>query len=244
MKKVVLLLALLYYSAVVFAQGTDTIKKNVSGAVTATSNGISLVPAFTLDKPAAIFDLAVRKNRFSFEPEWAFDFTAKPWYFVFWLRYKLIETSKFNMGVGFHPGFVFTPTNFVINGVDNEYLKTSRYFVEELAPTYAISDKFGIGICIYYQHSQGFNSVLRQSHFVGLNCNFSYINLGNKFYMRTIPEVYYLKNDKNDGVYFTSAFAFGKKNLPFSISSVINAKLRSTIPGQDFLWNVSLTYAL
>jgi hypothetical protein len=214
----------------------------VSGAVTITDNGISLVPAFTLDKPAAIFDLAVRKNKFSFEPEWAFDFNSKPWYFVFWFRYKLVESSRFNMGVGFHPGFLFSATNTLVNGINNQYLTTSRFFVEELTPSYAISEKVSIGV--YYQHSQGFNNILRQSHFVGLNSNFSGISLGDKFYMKAIPEIYYLKNDEKDGFYATSTFTFAKKDFPFSISSVINKKLSSTIPSKDFLWNFSLTYSL
>jgi hypothetical protein len=242
MKKITFLSALLHFSLLAFSLNADSTKKLVSAAVTVTSNGISLVPAFTLDKPAAIFDLVVRKNKFSFEPEWAFGFDSKPWYFVFGFRYRLVQTSKLKMGVGFHPGFLFSTTDVTAGGVNNEYLTTSRFFVEELTPGFALSEKIIIGV--YYQHSQGFNSILRQSHFVGLNCSFSNIDLGEKFFMKAMPEVYYLKNDNKDGFYTTSTFTFAKKDSPFFISSVINKKIQSNIAGHDFLWNLSLTYSL
>ena len=242
MKKNILLLCLLHISLTAFSQNTDSTKTLVSGAVSVTNNGISLVPTFSLGKPAAIFDVAVRKNRFSFEPQLAFGFKeAKPWYFIFWLRYKLIESSKFNMGVGFHPGFVFSTTNLLTNGVNKEYLTTSRFFVGELTPSYALSKNISLGV--YYLHSRGYNSDLRQLNFLGLNCNFSNINLGNQFFMRAIPHVYYLKTDDKDGFYFTSTLTLAKKGFPLSISSVMNKKLKSDIVSDDFVWNLSLTYS-
>jgi hypothetical protein len=58
------------------------------------------------------------------------------------------------------------------------------------------------------------------------------------------PEIYYLKMDDKDGVYLNTTFLISKKNLPFSISALINKPLRSNIPSEyDFLWNVGLIYA-
>ena len=241
MKKKILLLFQIHISLIACSQNTDSTKTLVSGSVSVTNNGISLVPTFSLGKPAAIFDVAVRKNRFSFEPQLAFGFKqAKPWYFIFWLRYKLIEKSKFNMGVGFHPGFVFSTTTLLTNGVNKEYLTTSRFFVGELTPSYTLSKN--VSLSLYYLHSRGYNSDLRQLNFLGLNCNFSNIDLGNKFFMRAIPQVYYLKADDKDGFYLTSTITLAKKGFPFSISSVMNKKLQTNIPSDDFVWNLSLTY--
>jgi hypothetical protein len=64
----------------------------VTGAVNLNSKGISLVPALTLGRPAAIFDLAVRKGDASFEPQLRFALDRTPWSFLV-RRYLAVETS-------------------------------------------------------------------------------------------------------------------------------------------------------
>lgn len=242
MKNNILLFVFLHLGLLVFSQNTDSTKTEVSGAVSVTNNGISLVPTFSLGKPAAIFDVSIRKKRLSFEPQLAFAFEdVKPWYFIFWLRYKLVETPKFNMGVGFHPGFVFSTNTLFKNGIPKEYFTAERYFVGELSPNYALSKNVSVGL--YYLHSRGYNSDLKQLNFLGLNSNFSNISLGNKFFMKIMPQIYYLKTDEKDGVYFTSSFTLAKKGLPLAISSTINKKIKSNIPSDDLVWNLSLVYS-
>ena len=231
----------LIISGSAIAQPADTTKAAVSGAVSVTNNGISLVPTFNLGKPAAVFDLSVSKKRFSFEPQFAFSFQeAKPWYFIFWLRYKVIETPKFKLRAGFHPGFVFSTSNLTNNSVTSEYFTTARYFVGELAPSYAVSNKASIGL--YYLQSHGFNSNLKVLHFVGLNASFQNIGLGSGYALKAIPQLYYLKMDEKQGTYLTSTVILTKKNFPLAISSVVNQKIKSEIPSKDFVWNISLMY--
>ena len=241
-----LIVLLLHIS--LFSQDSSTVKPaepvktKVAGAVSLTNNGISLVPAFSLEKPAAIFDLAISRKKFSFEPEFAFGFQdIKPWYFVFRFRYKLIETQKFNLGLGFHPGFLFNTTNFVINGSSQEQFTAARFFVGAITPTFIISDKFNIGT--YYQYSRGYNINLRQSQFIGLNLGISNINLGRKFNFKATPQIYYLNNDGKEGYYANASITLARQGLPFSISTLLNKKLKSEIESKDFLWNLSLTYS-
>lgn len=62
--------------------------------------------------------------------------------------------------------------------------------------------------------------------------------------MRFSPQLYYLKMDKNDGVYFTSAFTVAKKNFPLSISAIINKTIQTDITAsKNFVWNTSLIYS-
>lgn len=242
MKKNSVLFFLLQFSLVVFSQNTDSTKTLVSGAVSVTNNGISLVPAFSLEKPAAIFDLAVRKDKLSFEPQLAFGFEdAKPWYFIFWLKYKLVEKSKFKFDIGFHPGFVFSTTNIVTNGVNKEYFTKQRFFVGAIIPSYTISEKFSIGA--YYHHALGYNSSLKNADFLSLNCNFSNIRLGSKFFIKGVPQVYYVKMDNQHGYYLSSEITLLKKGIPFSVSTLINEKIQSEIPGDNFIWNLTLKYS-
>nr|MBP6073208.1 hypothetical protein [Flavobacterium sp.]MBP6100608.1 hypothetical protein [Flavobacterium sp.] len=78
------------FASPIFAQ-VPVQKNTFSGGITVTNNGISLLPTFTLGKPAAIFDFAVKSKRWSFEPQLRFSLEGKPWSFVFWGRYKVID---------------------------------------------------------------------------------------------------------------------------------------------------------
>ena len=68
--KTTIIFALSHYSYASFAQKTDSTKAvpYVSGAITITNNGLSLIPTFSLGKPTTVFDFAAGRKRLSFEP--------------------------------------------------------------------------------------------------------------------------------------------------------------------------------
>jgi len=80
---------------------------HVAGAVTVTNKGISLVPTFTLGKPATIFDLSMGKRKLYFEPQLRFALEGKPWSFLFWWRYRLLSKNKMAVTLGGHPAMNF-----------------------------------------------------------------------------------------------------------------------------------------
>lgn len=43
-----------------------------------TNNGFSIIPAFTLGKPAALLDMKMGNNRLSFEPQFRFALEGRP----------------------------------------------------------------------------------------------------------------------------------------------------------------------
>lgn len=65
----------------------------------------------------------------------------------------------------------------------------------------------------------------------------------NKFFMRLLPQIYQLKADDKDGVYFTSTVTLAKQGFSLTLSSIVNNKLQSNITSDDFVWNLSLTYS-
>ncbi len=238
------LLMLLHFNCRMFAQQIDSLKEkvHVSGAISVTNNGISIIPTFMLGRPATIFDLVVRKKNFSFEPQFRFAIEdAKPWSFVFWLRYKLIQNKNFKMSIGAHPSTVFSNTSGIINGVSKEFITVRRFFAGELTPTIIVSKN--VSLNLYYLYSRGLAEATKNTNYVGLIGNFSSIKLGKEFSMKASPQLYYLQLDENDGFYATSTFTFVKKNFPLAISSIVNKKMKSTIVSEDFVWNVSLIYS-
>lgn len=239
----VFVLLLLVHSS--FSQKTDSVKSisYFSGSVGVTNNGISIVPSFSLEKPAVQFNLTMGKNRFSFEPDIRFSLTGKPWTMLFWGRYKVVTSNKFNMNVGTHLGLNFRRTVLPINGDSTEVNIARRYLAGELYPRYLVAKNTSVGI--YYLYSHGLDAgTIGNTHFITFNTNFSNIKITDQFFMKVNPQFYYLKLDAQDGFYFTSSFTVANKNFPLSVSAIINKEINSNITGsKSFLWNVSLTYS-
>ena len=155
-KKVFLIFVLLKFSFLVFSQNADSTKvtSHFGGAVTVTNNGISFIPNFTLGKPAAIFDMSVRKGKLSFEPQFRFALEGKPWSFIFWWRYEVLKTNKFQINVGAHPSVVFRTIPFSDNGSSKNIIIAEQYLAGELFPNYFLSKQKPWGLEIFLRRRQ------------------------------------------------------------------------------------------
>ncbi len=204
---------------------------------------MSVIPTFSLGKPAAIITLSTGKNRFSFDPELRFSLEAKPWSFIFWGRYKLIRTPKFLLNIGVHPALNFRSELLSINGVYRETMVSRRYFAGELAPSYQIGKNIRVGL--YYLYSRGLDhGTTGVTNFFTINSNFSAIHLNKDYFLRFSPQVYYLQMDQQDGYFVTGALTLAKNNFPFSISTMFNKTIQTSITAsKDFVWNLSFIYS-
>jgi len=225
-----------------FSQKTDSIF-HVRGAVTVTNKGISLVPTFTLGKPAAIFDLSMGKKKLYFEPQLRFALEGKPWSFLFWWRYRLLNKNKMAVTLGAHPAMNFKTEAWSENGVSKNAIVTRRYLAGELVPNYFVSKNISVGL--YYLYSHCFDQgTAANTHFLTINSNFSHIKLIDDVYLRFTPQFYYLNQDGKDGFYFTSAFTVARAKFPLSVQSIINKTIQTEVPGsENFVWNISLIYS-
>lgn len=249
-KAVVLLIKITIYSILLglsqyaFSQNTDStkVKGNFAGAISVTNNGISLIPSFTLGKPAVTFDMVIGKRKLSFEPEFQFSLEGKPWGFFFWWRYKLVNTSKFFIRIGAHPALSFFTVPVVTNGESKETIIAQRYLAGEFTPNYFLTKHISTGI--YYLYGYGIdNESVRNTHLLMFNLNFSNIKLSNQFLLSYMPQVYYLRINNNEGFNFTSSLTLSSRDYPLSLSAYINKTLHSSVPGsKNFIWNVSLAY--
>jgi uncharacterized membrane protein YGL010W len=245
MKKTILLSCFLLFSYFSTAQTKDStqVPSFFAGTITATNNGVSLIPSFSLGKPAALFDLSMGKGRWSFDPMLRFGLDGKPWAFVFWGHYKLFNTPQFKMSVGAHPSVVFREVTTIHNGVAKDYLVTQRYLAWEATPTYFPHKKLGFGIS--YLGSKGLTQdVIQNTTFLAVKSIMPDIALTETVSLALIPQVFFLKMDKVQGTYASAIIGISKKNLPFSISSILSKKLNSQIAGKDFVWNVQLNYLI
>lgn len=244
-KKILLLLVILQFAHFSYSQKTDSTKSAgfFSGAISVTNNGISIVPSFSLGKPAAIFMFSAGKKRLSFDPDIRFSLAGKPWSMLFWARYKLATSNKFNMNFGAHLGLNFKTSPQFINGDSSTTTITRRYLATEIFPRFSVTKNISVGI--YYLYSHGLDAgTIGNTHYVTFNTNFSNIKISDQFFIKLNPQLYYLKLDLQGGYFFTSSLTIAKKNFPLSVSSIINKKINSNISGsKNLLWNVSLVYS-
>ncbi|WP_143092636.1 hypothetical protein [Arsenicibacter rosenii] len=226
------------------AQSPDSLHtvRSVAGGVSVTNNGISLLPTFALGKPAAIFDLSMGGKRLSFEPQFRFSLEGKPWSFLFWWRYRLVSTAKWQIGLGAHPAIAFK-TGKPVNETEPQPLVAKRFLAGEISPNYTINQHVSVGL--YYLYSHGYDTgVTRNTHFLALRTNLSGLTILKAVSLRMSPQLYYLKLDQEAGVFITSSFTLTKKGFPVSIQSIVNQQIRSDITaGKPFVWNVSLIYS-
>ncbi len=211
------------------------------GVITATNNGVSIIPSFTLGRPALLFDLSLSGERFSFDPMLRFGMDGKPWSFVFWGRYKAIKDKPFTLTLGAHPAFIFAERIVKVNGREEKMFVSQRFLAMEVAPMYKFSKRLSMGL--YYLRGHGFNPIPPDnSNFLALNTVVSNIPVGGDFNLRVNPQLFFLKVDDNSGTYITSNFTVSKPGFPIGFQGLVNQKIKSSIPGDDFIWNVGLLY--
>jgi hypothetical protein len=228
----------------VVAQNEDSTKlvNNFRTVVSVTNNGISLVPTFSLGKPAVIFDASFGR-RLTFDPLIRYSLEGKPWSFIFWWRYKLIKPGKFQFTVGVHPSVLFRTVEETVNEVSTEFIRARQYLVGELYPYYMLTNNISIGL--YYNYSRGLaKDDTRNTNFLTFRTAISNIRLFKGLSLSVVPQAYYLKMDNRDGFYVTSAITLSMENFPLSISSVVNKTIKSEIISDDFVWNISLNYTI
>jgi hypothetical protein len=237
-----LLFILFIFSFYSSAQKVDRKKvvSHVAGAITLTNKGISTIPSFTLGKPAVTFDLSMGNGKLSFEPQFRFALEGRPWSFLFWWRYKLLESDKLNIGLGAHPALSFKTIPVISNGVSKDVIIARRYLAGELSPSYSVTKNISIGLYYLYSYCME-KDVASNNHFLSFRSNFSNIRLTDQYFMKVAPQFYYLKVGKEDGFYVNTTLTLAKSNFPLSISSVLNKTIESNVSGsKDFIWNISL----
>jgi len=214
------------------------------GSVGITNNGFSFIPLFSLGKPAAVVNLSVGGDRFSFDPQFRFDLDGfKPWTFIFIWRYKIIQKEHFQMKVGAHlPTYSFREVTSLIDGETQVRLVPYRVVAAELMPTYTISEHISVGA--YYIRGFALETFDENRHidYLSLRAHFAQLHISKQFYLNWNPEVYYLNLYGLNGFYAAQSISLGHQKIPVSLETTMNIKLKSEIETKGFDWNISLVY--
>lgn len=228
------------------AQTIDSTKKTTTfaGSLGVTNNGFSIIPAFSLNAPAAIVLLGWRKGKFSIEPELRVTPDVKKGGILLWFRYHAIQKGNFTFRTGFHPAMNLQTRDVIPVGLKDTLNLTQmrRFLAWELAPSYKITKHWGIGL--HYLQGNGLQKDGPQtSHFIHISSPITNISLGKDVKFSIIPGAFYLNLDGYEGTYLTGVTSLSHKKLPLTFTSGINKTIKSNLPNnKDFLWNVGLNY--
>ena len=202
------------------------------------SNGISSIPAFTLDKPAIIAAVYLAKNRFSYEPTLAFGLDLRPWTIDNWIRYKLLDRPHFE----FRAGLNISAFSSIYKLEDDEILQSQRYLTPEIAFIYKISP--GNSLTLNYLSDNGLDKGTIDGHYLNLQVDKSGIHAGKNVLIAVALQLFYVDyNGNNDGLYVSPRISSSLKNSPFTVFFQGIQPITSNIsPYPEFKWNVGLSY--
>lgn len=243
LKEVFLLFLICQILFPAFSQDEPSKNSHFRGNISLSNNGISLIPTFSLGRPSAIFELSLGGEKLSFDPEIRFALDGQPWSFIFWWRYKIIKSPKFNLHVGTHPGFLFRNTKVqTASGQMIESMEVRRYLAGEIVPSYTINDR--VKVSLLYLASRSLGPVpFELNQFLAVTASFTQLKIFDKLCLNTRPQIFYLKINERDGYFASSSFLIRKNGFPVSFGSIVSRKIVSTINTSTWVWNLSLIYS-
>ncbi len=231
-----------------FSQNADSTKQelNVKGNISVANNGISLIPTFTLGKPALASNINFSgKKRFSFEAELLYSIEDfRPWSIAFFWRYKIVRKEKFQLMAGTHlPVVNIVKATVIKDSVEQSIIQGRRFFpIFELVPNYQIAKNFRLELYLYFANGID-RDVDFRGYFFSLRPSFDKIPLTGKAFLRFYPQFYYLRIAEDNGIYAAATLALARQDFPLSLSSTLYLTLTSTLPAKDFDWNIALNYS-
>lgn len=238
-----ILLICIAFSLTLAGQDDDDKPKvnNFTASALFQTKGISTIPNLTLGKPAFTFDLKVGR-KLSFEPQFRFAATGKPWALVLWWRYNAVSTSKFRLDFSTNYSFSYKTITVTTSGEPQELIRTTRYLAGAAAPEYLLNKYFSVGAYIFY--TRGIEKfITRNTLMLSFRPSFSNIPIAKNITARFNPEIYHLAMDDDEGIFFNARLSINKKNFPIALSALINKPIKSNIPSEfDLLWNAGISY--
>ncbi len=210
----------------------------LSGMISLNSNGIAPIPSFALGKPVISLNLSIRKNRFSYDPQFSYGLDMKPWIIDNWFHYLLVKNPKFELRTGINASMFFSE----YKTPDEEIWQGQRYAALELAGTYKISKTSSLGLMVWYD--KGLDEGTITGYFINLVADKSDIAIGKHFLMGVNIQAFYTDyTDNNDGLFISPKISCASRAVPVSIFFQGIQPLISNMPDPKFQWNIGIGYS-
>lgn len=234
---------MLSYNLKLMAQKRDS-TFHFKSTTSITNNGFSIIPVFSLGKPAAMLDFSMGSKRLSFDPQFRFSLDGKPWIFNLTYRYRLLSYRKYELTFGgYLPALNFIERTIDNNGTPQKVQTVRRFISGELILNYLIKKNVKVGI--YYLRGHGFQADgPGDTYYLALRSSIINVRIKGRAFIDLNPQLLYLKVDTQYGFYVNASTTFGLKDFPLSVSSIINRVIQTEIPSKHFDWNINLLYTI
>ena len=211
----------------------------ISGMISANSNGIASVPAFAAGRPVMMLNLSVRKGRFSYDPTIAYGMNFKPWIFDNWFHFRLVDKPKFELHTGSNVSMYFSEFK---NADTTGIWYGQRYFTPELTATFKFEKNRSFAMMLWYDIGVEPNTI--SGYFYNLMYDRYGIPAGKFATLGINIQLFYIDyTGNNDGLFISPKFSATSTNLPLSAFFQLNHPLTSNMaPYPSTQYNIGLGY--
>lgn len=209
-------------------------------SISLNSNGIAYIPAFSLDKPALIGTLSLKKGRFSYDPQLSYGLNLKPWIIDNWFHYRFVDREAFKLKVG----GVFSAFFSELKTPEELVLQAQKYLAAELVASYHFTPLSSLAFT--YLIDRGQDPGTLSGSFFDLKVERSEIKLGQKGLLLASIQVFYIDyTGNNDGLFTAGLLSASLLNFPLSVFfQGIQDLWTNMDPSPEFKWNVGLAYQI
>jgi hypothetical protein len=226
-----------------FSQDSTQEKSNeweFHGNIQVNNNGISPVPAFSLGRPALMSTLAIKKGRFTFNPEYNMSLDVRPWVINEWFRYQIPKKNSYYQ-FGFNFSQFFTQTEMMVNSEKQISSNLTRYVTAEAMYGTKLSEHIGLRVTYWISGSLDFDGV-KQGHFLLASLPLTSLGGQEGLNINVIPNLFYINNTIPFEGLFTSVIAnLGYEKLPVRLFGQAVQPIKAD-DSALFNWNFGLNY--
>ena len=216
-KKIAPLLFLFIFSTSWSREETDSTRTKTfkaSANVSANSNGIAYIPAFSLDKPAFIGVFSLEKGRFSYDPYLAYSMELRPWIIDNWFHYMIVDRPSFELKVGGVFSAFFS--EYDISDDRESIWQVQKYFAFEGIASYKFSPLTALSVT--YLHDMGQDPGTLTGDFFNLQVDRTRISIGKKVLLDARLQVFYLNyTGENDGLFMAAYLSASLRKIPCAL---------------------------
>jgi len=215
-------------------------KLKANATVSLNSNGMSVIPAFSLGKPAIMAELNLAKGRFSYDPILAYGLNLKPWVIDNWLHYKIMVKPSFELRAGLD----ISAYNSEYQVEDELIWQSQRYYGFEMTALYKFTPNSTF--TFVYLNDRGQDEGTIKGHFLNMVGEKSEMYVGKNVFLNASVQLFYINYEgNNDGLFISPKISSMVRDVPFFIYfQAVQPLVVNISSSLGFRWNLGLAYTL
>lgn len=208
------------------------------------NNGISIVPTFSLGRPAMMYLGRIGNERFQFEPEVRMSYDAEPWSMIFWARFKAPEIGKWSFSAATQYALLYAPVENDINGTVLRSYLSNRYTAAQVTAFRPLINNFGLSAYSLAAVGMDKGSSLSPVVLTGVVLVAPNLNFG-PIFLNLRPQLYHLNMRGPQGIFYAVNYKL-PMNKEWAITGLFTQPIikDEALTVAPFIWNIGLNFTL